>query len=109
VRRGVALIGFLLCGAAAPALAYDFSVDVRTIGQGYQVRGFAPDGSNELLSRRRLTQYLDLNVFDIAPDAWHGDEGGRNILYFDASFRFDADFGGYLLGAPTGPNAIPEL
>jgi hypothetical protein len=103
------LIALVICGAAAPAWAYDFSVDVRTIGQGYQVRGFAPDGSNELLSRRRLTQYLDLNVSDIAPNAWHGDDGGRNVLYFDASFRFDADFGGYLMGAPTGQNAIREL
>jgi hypothetical protein len=103
------LVGLVICGAAAPALAYDFSVDVRTIGQGYQVRGFAPDGSNELLSRRRLTQYLDLNVFDIGPDTWHGDDGGRNVFYVDASVRFDADFGGYQLGAPTGPNSIQEL
>ena len=103
------LIGLVICGAAAPARAYDFSVDVRTIGQGYQVRGFAPDGSNELLSRRRLTQYLDLNVFDIGPGDWHGDDGGRNVFYVDASLRFDADFGGYLLGAPTGVNAIREL
>ena len=103
------LVGLIVCGAAAPARAYDFSVDVRTIGQGYQVRGFAPDGSNELLSRRRLTQYLDLNVFDIGPERWHGDDGGRNVFYVDASVRFDADFGGYMLGAPTGPNSIQEL
>ncbi len=108
MRRAV-LVGLVICGAAAPALAYDFSVDVRTIGQGYQVRGFAPDGSNELLSRRRLTQYLDLNVFDIGPDTWHGDDGGRNVFYVDASVRFDADFGGYMLGAPTGLNSIQEL
>ena len=73
------------------------------------MRGFAPDGTNELLSRRRLTQYLDLNVFDIGPDNWHGDDGGRNVFYVDASVRFDADFGGYMLGAPTGPNSIQEL
>jgi hypothetical protein len=103
------LVGLVICGAAAPARAYDFSVDVRTIGQGYQVRGFAPDGSNELLSRRRLTQYLDLNVFDIGPDTWHGDDGGRNVFYVDASVRLDADFGGYTLGAPTGINSIQEL
>ncbi len=107
--KRLGLLGLVVCGAAAPAQAYDFSVDVRTIGQGYQVRGFAPDGSNELLSRRRLTQYLNLNVYDIEPDAWHGDDGGRNVLYVDASFRFDADFGGYLIGAPTGQNAIAEL
>ena len=109
MRLEVGLVGLVICGAAAPALAYDFSVDVRTIGQGYQVRGFAPDGSNELLSRRRLTQYLDLNVFDIGPDQWHGDDGGRNVFYVDASVRFDADFGGYTLGAPTGLNSIQEL
>jgi hypothetical protein len=103
------LVGLSVCSAAAPALGYDFSVDVRTIGQGYQVRGFAPDGTNELLSRRRLTQYLDLNVFDIGPGGWHGDDGGRNVFYVDASVRFDADFGGYMLGAPTGPNSIQEL
>ena len=42
-RRGAALrragrVRRWLCGAAAPARAYDFTVDVRTIGQGYQVR-----------------------------------------------------------------------
>ena len=108
MRRGV-LVVLVMCGAAAPARAYDFTIDLRTIGQGYTVRGFAPDGSNELLARRRLTQYLDLNVADIGPDAWHGDDGGRNIIYFDASLRFDSDFGGYTTGAPTGPAAIPEV
>ena len=71
--------------------------------------GFAADGSNELLSRRRLTQYLDLNVFDIAPARWHGDDGDRNLFYFDASLRFDSDFGGYMLGRPTGTDEIREL
>ncbi len=102
-------MALVVCGAAAPARAYDFSIDLRTIGQGYEVRGFAPDGSNELLTRRRLTQYLDLNVFDIAPDAWHGDDGGRNVIFFDASLRFDTDLGSYIQGAPTGPNSIAEL
>jgi hypothetical protein len=96
-------------GAASRAYAYDFSIDLRTIGQGYQVRGFAPDGTNELLSRRRLTQYLDVNVFDIEPSRWHGDDGGRNIIYFDASLRFDSDFGGYMLARPTGVDEIREL
>ena len=102
-------IAVVVCAAAPRAFAYDFAVDVRTIGQGYQVRGFAPDGSNELFSRRRLTQYLDLGVFDIGPSGWHGDDGTRNVFYFDASLRLDADFGGYILGAPGGAAAIPEL
>jgi hypothetical protein len=98
-----------MCAASTPALAYDFSIDLRTIGQGYQVRGFAPDGSNELLARRRLTQYLDLNVSDIGPDAWRGDDGDRNVVYFDASLRVGSDFGGYATNAPPGVAAIPEL
>ena len=112
------LIGvrWLLAGAivslavSSSARAYDFSVDVRTIGQGYQVRGFAPNGTNELLSRRRLTQYLDLNVFDIEPGPLARiDDGGRNNVYVDASLRFDTDFGGYMLGRPTGIDEIREL
>jgi hypothetical protein len=102
-------IAVVVCAAAPRAYAYDFAIDVRTIGQGYQVRGFAPDGSNELLSRRRLTQYLDLAVFDMGPSGWHGDDGTRNVFYFDASVRLDADFGGYMLNAPVGAAAIPEL
>ncbi|HEY7374017.1 MAG TPA: hypothetical protein VIF57_17785 [Polyangia bacterium] len=113
-RRGrstlLALAAFVSASAlAAPAVAYDFTLGVRTIGQGYQVRRFAADGTNELLSRRRLTQYMDLAVFDIAPTAWRGDDGDRNLLYFDASLRFDSDFGGYMLGRPTGQDEIREL
>ena len=102
----------LVAGSAAvprPAAAYDFTVGLRTIGQGYQVRRFGADGNNELLSRRRLTQYMDLAVFDLAPSRWRGDDGDRNLLYFDASLRFDSDFGGYMLGRPTGSDEIQEL
>ena len=31
------------------------------------------------------------------------------MLYFDASLRFDSDFGGYMLGRPTGVDEIREL
>jgi hypothetical protein len=103
------LIAAVVLGAGGTARAYDFTIVMRTIGQGYQVRRFAADGSNELLSRRRLTQYLDLSVYDIEPARWRGDEGGKNVLYFDASLRFDSDFGGYMLGRPTGVDDIGEL
>jgi hypothetical protein len=102
----------LVAGSSAlarPAAAYDFSVDLRTIGQGYQVRRFGADGNNELLSYRRLTQYMDLSVFDLAPGRWRGDDGDRNLIYFDALLRFDSDFGGYTLGRPTGSDEIREL
>jgi len=107
------LLALLACASTGAvgrqAAAYDFSLGVRTIGQGYQVRGFAADGTNELLTRRRLTQYMDLAVFDLAPPGWRGDDGDRNIIYFDASLRFDSDFGGYMTGRPIGVDEIREL
>jgi hypothetical protein len=99
-------------GAERRAAAYDFSLELRTIGQGYQVRGFAPNGGNELLTRRRLTQYLNLSVYDIEPGRWHGDDAdrfARNVVYVDASLRFDSDFGGFMTGRPQGPDQIREL
>ena len=99
-RGRLAVLALVAASAVArPAAAYDFTVGLRTIGQGYQTRGFAANGSNELLSRRRLTQYMDLAVFDITP-GWRGEDGDRNLLYFDASLRFDTDFGGYMIGRP---------
>src|SRR6266545_7464666 len=94
---------------ARPARAYDFSIDLRTIGQGYQVRRFGADGNNELLSRRRLTQYLDLLVMDLLPARMRGEDPARNQVFFDASLRFESDFGGYMLGRPTGVDSIGEL
>jgi hypothetical protein len=108
----VALVGVAVWAAAAPgrAWAYDVTIDVRTIGQGYQVRGFSPTGTSELLTRRRLTQLLNLSVYDIEPSRWRGDDpGARNVIYFDASLRFDTDFGNYMLGRPTGQDDIREL
>ena len=110
IDRRAALLGLLVFSLPpSSAAAYEFSVDLRTIGQGYQVRRYGADGNNELLSRRRLTQYVDLNVFDIAPTRLRGDYGERNLLSFEASLRFDTDFGGYMLGRPTGVDEIGEL
>jgi len=113
-RRGrstlLALVACTLAVAVSRrAAAYDFTLGLRTIGQGYQVRRFDADGTNELLSRRRLTQYMDLSIFDISPSRWRGDDGDRNLVFFDVSLRFDSDFGGYFLGRPTGQDEIREL
>jgi hypothetical protein len=110
VRLCIGLCVWML--GEARARAYDFSIDLRTIGQGYQVRGFAPGGGNELLTRRRLTQILNLSVFDLEPSRWHGeddDRTARNVVYVDASLRFDSDFGGYMTGRPRGTDEIREL
>ena len=72
------------------------------------MRRYGADGNNELLSRRRLTQYIDLNVYDIAPVHLRGDYGDRNLLSFEASLRFDTDFGGYMMGRRTGSTRSPS-
>jgi hypothetical protein len=103
-----------MLAAPRPARAYDFTIGLRTIGQGYQVRRFAPTGGDELLTRRRLTQFLNLSIFDIEPDSWRDRDGragslGPATLTFDVSLRFESDFGGYTLGRPTGSDEIREL
>ena len=111
IRVRFSLAGVIALGLAtsSPAWAYDFTIDVRTIGQGYQVRGYAPGGANQLLTRRRLTQSLNLNVFDIEPDRWRDATGARNNVFVDVSLRFDTDFGGYMLNRPRGTDEIREL
>ena len=110
---GAALVGLAVWAhTEARAWAYDFAIQLQTIGQGYQVRGYAPTGGNELLTRRRLTENLNLSVFDIEPGRWHGDDedrAARNVIYVDASLRFDTDFGGYMTGRPRGLDDIHEL
>ena len=95
--------------AARSAGAYDFTVAVRTVGQGYQERRYGSSGASELLSRRRLTQYLNLSVFNIAPEQWRGRDGDRNSVSFEMGVRFDSDFGQFLLGRPRGLDEIGEL
>jgi len=108
-----ALVLVALAARPRVAHAYDFTIGLRTIGQGYQVRRFAPSGGDELLTRRRLTQFLNLSVFDIEPQAWRDrdDRGpaGPATLSFDVSLRFESDFGGYTVGRPTGTDEIREL
>ncbi|MBC8132275.1 MAG: hypothetical protein H7X95_04785 [Deltaproteobacteria bacterium] len=91
------------------AAAYDVALSVRTVGQGYQQRRYGASGASELLSRRRLTQYLSLSVFNIAPENWRGRDGDRNAVSFELGMRFDSDFGQFLLGRPRGPDDIGEL
>jgi hypothetical protein len=112
-HAGRAILVASLFVAPAVARAYDFTIGLRTIGQGYQVRRFGPTGADELLTRRRLTQFLNLSVYNMEPESWRtGDDGrwsGAATLYFDASLRFESDFGGYTVNRPTGSDEIREL
>lgn len=86
VRVGVLFPAIALAiSAPTSARAYQAEVDAQTIGQAYQLRGLS---GSPVLSRRRVTQSLQLGVYDLGSPA----EGGPQLL-FRARMRIDADFG----------------
>lgn len=92
--RGVLAITVVGALASAPAaLAAAYQVDARTEAQAYQIRayrGTTPD-QPVLLPRRRLVQYLALNVFELVE---------KQPVGFESSLRIFAD-----LGLPRGEAA----
>ena len=121
-RAAVAVAGayFALAAFASPARAYDFEVRALSVGQGYQLRLFRPLTGDVLANRRRFTQTLTLDIWNIgkAPRYALYDarlEPGAN--YFVSAFvRIDHDFGEYTrddidVGARRfdATDLIPEL
>ncbi|MCA9677815.1 MAG: hypothetical protein KC464_22520, partial [Myxococcales bacterium] len=118
-----ALIGALALAPARAARAYEFDVHARTIGQGYQLRTFRLSGGGLRLSRRRFTQSLALEIWDIGDLAAHREaRGGRRRggprVYLSTYLRLDHDFGDWTMGTLDDPrfleaidanDAIPEL
>lgn len=106
----VPLVVVLLVGVRVrDARAYEFSLSLNTIAQGYQERRYSAGGAAELLSRRRLTQYLNLSVFGLEPERWTEPDSEWNRISVQVGLRFDSDFGQFLTGQPTGADAIGEL
>lgn len=68
------------------ANAYEAEVDATTVGQAYQLRGLTGD---PVLSRRRVTQTLQLGVYNIASSS----RVDAPQVTFKARMRMDADFG----------------
>jgi hypothetical protein len=82
--KGLGWCAALLVAASAHASA--FQIDLRTEAQAYQIRAYresTPDAP-VLLPRRRIVQYLGLNVFEIVT----GEDFG-----FESSLRVYNDFG----------------
>ena len=75
----------ITCGEAEFAQAYEAEVRARTDAQFYTLR--SPFGE-PLVRRRRYTQTLSLNVWDIADSA---DNSAK--LAFRSRLRLDTDFG----------------
>jgi hypothetical protein len=130
-RALVAMMLLAGLGGVAPGLdvpeaaAYEFEVRARTIGQGYSLRSFRLLGPSLVLSRRRFTQVLSLDIFDIGE--LRGPRLGRALydrpyppkgphVYFSSYVRIDHDFGDWGEGRLVVDNRvfdavdlIPEL
>jgi hypothetical protein len=111
VRRALLVLLGSLPGAIAHA--YDFQVSTEAVGQGYQVRWFRFSERDRLLNRRRFTETVGLDVWNILePEFDPGYPERPRIapidLYFTASFRLDTDFGEYTDGSITyNLNRVP--
>ncbi len=108
VAFGIAL------GVPVKAGAYEFHIASSSVGQGYQVRWLRLSERDRWLNRRRFTQSLRLDVWDIlapAYDPGYPDQLRRAPvdLYFTSSLRFDNDFGEYADGTITHDEAGVEL
>ncbi len=82
------------------AWAAEIRTVARTLGEGYMVRVPGPEG--QLLSRRRLVQYVNLGVYDLLAPRDRGElrrahEDGQ--LRLVTSMRVRHDFGTYQTGA----------
>ena len=93
---GSALTIALICAAPRPASATEIRTVARTLGEGYMVR--TPGADGQLLSRRRLVQYINLGVYDLlrprdAGERRRAPEDGQ--LRIVTSMRIRHDFGSY--------------
>lgn len=84
-------------GAAGEARATEVRTVARTIGEGYMIQ--VPGASGELLSRRRLVQYVNLGVYELLPprkptQLRRAYEDGQ--LHLVTSMRLRSDFGSYV-------------
>lgn len=92
----LALAAALLWAAPRGARATEIRTVARTLGEGYMVRAPGPEG--QLLSRRRLVQYINLGVHDLLRPR---DAGERRRAHEDgqlriiSSMRIRHDFGSY--------------
>lgn len=89
---------------AGDARAYDFEVRAQTIGQGYSLRSFRLLSNDLLLGRRRFTQILMLNLWNLGEPRGYRklyDTTPRNgpRYYFTSYLRIEHDFGAWTGGS----------
>jgi hypothetical protein len=97
------------------AHAYEFEMRARTIGQGYALRSLRLLGPSVLLPRRRFTQILGVDIFDIGElrgprlgpalyERPYPPEGPH--VYFSSYLRIDHDFGDWGEGRLVVDNRV---
>jgi len=112
----------MLSGGGRSARAYDFEVRALTLGQVDALRLFRPIRGDATLRRRRFTQTLSLDIWNIGTpaDRWRARSGRghrRHARYFVTAYaRVDHDFGELTRGSITigdrrfaASDLIPEL
>jgi hypothetical protein len=87
----VCLAFALVCAVSTSARAVDFSIWAETIGQGYQLRS----ADDAIVNRRRITQSLGLEVWNLGPRDQVGRAVPRNQFYISTNLRFDAEMGNF--------------
>ena len=103
--RGVVLSLLL----ALPAAGYDFEITTESVGQGYQLRRYAPEGV-VVVARRRFTEALTLRIFELLPPPDPDSGKPTPRLEIVTAMRFGTDFGAYVDGTDAmGRDAVPEL
>jgi hypothetical protein len=121
-RRAAAITFLAACAiatTAAPARAYDFSVETRIIAQAYDLRSIRLYGPDVWLGRRRYTQTLALDLSDLGDLAAHRRRTHRHFgptVSFSSYMRVDHDFGDWTQGQIMSgtrfldaTDAVPEL
>jgi len=110
-------VGVILATLApAPVAASEYAVDAQTIVQGYELRSIRIAGVPLVLSRRRFTQQLALDIFDIGDLRAKRKRHRGPVVSFTSFLRVDHDFGDWTMGelgvdgrVIDAVDGIPEL
>jgi hypothetical protein len=105
--RSVAVVA-LAASLAVPGIAraVELEVAAQTLAQGYQLRARRYDGAVWFLNRRRVTQTLSLDVWDLlTPPADYGVVPRRASVdvFVSVQMRIDHDFGEWARGEVRVP------
>ncbi len=90
-------------GDPSVASAYEFEIKARTIGQGRALESLRLRGPRSRLTRRRITQSLQLNMWDLTGELEGRSRFDSRLLsgphyYVTSYMRLDQDFGSFSAG-----------